>query len=72
MLQYDILTLFPAMFEPVFQAGIVRRAVEAGLVGISCHDLRAFGVGRHRVTDDALDEFSSPGCDWYLRPPGRL
>jgi tRNA (guanine37-N1)-methyltransferase len=52
-LQFDILTLFPSMFDNVFSVGIVRRAVEAGLVQIACHDLREFGVGRHRVTDDA-------------------
>jgi len=51
-LQFDILTLFPEMFDSVFGAGIIRRAVEAGLVSVQTHDLRAYGIGRHHVTDD--------------------
>jgi len=51
-LQFDILTLFPEMFDSVFGAGIIRRAVEAGLVSVRTHDLRAYGIGRHHVTDD--------------------
>ncbi|NLE75742.1 MAG: tRNA (guanosine(37)-N1)-methyltransferase TrmD [Chloroflexi bacterium] len=53
-MQFDLLTLFPEMFQGVFGAGIVRRAVEAGLISIHTHDLRAHGVGRHRITDDAV------------------
>jgi tRNA (guanine37-N1)-methyltransferase len=52
-LEFDILTLFPEMFEGAFRAGIIRRAVEAGLVQVRVHALRAYGVGRHQVTDDA-------------------
>ncbi len=52
-LEFDILTLFPEMFEGAFRAGIIRRAVEAGLVQVRVHSLRAYGVGRHQVTDDA-------------------
>jgi tRNA (guanine37-N1)-methyltransferase len=48
----DILTLFPEMFSGYFEASILQRAQEAGHLTINAHDLRAFGVGRHRVTDE--------------------
>lgn len=52
-LEFDILTLFPEMFAGAFSAGIIRRAMEAGLVQVRVHSLREYGVGRHHVTDDA-------------------
>ncbi len=51
-MRFDILTLFPAMFEGVFDHSITQRAREAGLVRIALHDIRDYGLGRHRVTDD--------------------
>jgi tRNA (guanine37-N1)-methyltransferase len=48
----DILTLFPEMFGGYFESSILQRAQEAGHLTIEIHDLRAFGVGRHRVTDE--------------------
>ena len=51
-LQFDIITLFPEMFEGVFHTGVIRRAAEAGLVRVQVHGLRDYGVGRHLVTDD--------------------
>lgn len=48
----DILTLFPEMFSSYFEASILQRAQESGHLTIQVHDLRVFGVGRHRVTDE--------------------
>src|SRR5262249_2256591 len=53
MLRIDVVTIFPAMLEAPLADGIVRRAVDAGLVGIDVHDLRAFTDDRHRTVDDA-------------------
>lgn len=52
MLQVDIITLFPEMFEGPFSSSIVGRAVEAGLVSIELHQLRDFAHDRHRQVDD--------------------
>ena len=52
MLHFDILTLFPGLFAGVFDESIVKRAREAGLVSISLHNIRDYGIGRHQVTDD--------------------
>lgn len=52
-MRFDILTLFPGIFEGPFRESIVGRAIEAGLVTVAIHNLRHYGLGRHRVTDDA-------------------
>lgn len=52
MLRIDIVTLFPSMFAGPLDASILKRAQERGLVEIRVHDLRTWGVGAHRVTDD--------------------
>jgi tRNA (guanine37-N1)-methyltransferase len=53
MLQIDVVTIFPRMIEAPLGDGIVARAVEAGLVRIGVHDLRAYTEDRHRTVDDA-------------------
>lgn len=52
-MRFDILTLFPGIFEGPFRESIVGRAIEAGLVTVAIHNLRHYGLGKHRVTDDA-------------------
>lgn len=47
-----MITIFPEMFRGVFEFGIVRRAVESGLIRISIHDLRDYTEDRHRQVDD--------------------
>jgi len=51
-MHFDILTLFPRMFETPFEESIVHRAVEQGLVTIDVHNIRDFAMDKHRVTDD--------------------
>ncbi len=51
-MRFDIVTIFPEFFAGPFDYGIVRRAREAGLVGVQIHDLRAFTHDRHRTVDD--------------------
>ncbi len=51
-MKFDILTIFPDFFRGPLDYGIVRRAREAGLVGIRVHDLRVFTRDRHRTVDD--------------------
>jgi tRNA (guanine37-N1)-methyltransferase len=52
LLELDIVTLFPRLFTSWLEQGVVSRAVERGIVRINFIDLRAFGVGRHHITDD--------------------
>jgi len=51
-LEIDVLTLFPAMLEAPLAASIPGRIVERGLAVIRVHDLRQWGIGRHRSVDD--------------------
>ena len=53
MLRIEVVTIFPRMVEAPLADGIVQRAVEAGLVSIGVHDLRAHAEDRHRTVDDA-------------------
>lgn len=48
-----ILTLFPEMFTGPFDASIIKRAREKGLVEIEIINLRDFSRNRHRTVDDA-------------------
>ena len=52
-LEIDVITLFPAMIEGPLAASIPGRIQERGLVQIRTHDLREWGIGRHRSVDDA-------------------
>ena len=51
-MKFEILTIFPDFFRGPLDYGIVRRAREAGLVGIGVHDLRSFTKDKHRTVDD--------------------
>ena len=51
-MKIDVLTLFPEMFEGVFNASIIKRARAKGLLEIGVHDLRAWGEGERRNVDD--------------------
>lgn len=51
-MKFDVLTLFPAMFESPFAGSILGKAVDKGLIHIAAHNLRDWAEGRHKVTDD--------------------
>jgi len=47
------LTIFPEMFQPFWDHGIVRRAIEQGVISAAAVNIREFAAGRHQVTDDS-------------------
>ncbi len=51
-LRVDILTLFPRMFEGVFNESILRRAKEKGKVDYHVHDIRDHTRDKHRSVDE--------------------
>ena len=51
-MRFDVITIFPAMFGPVFEQGVIGRAVQRGVVELATHDLRSFTHDRHRQVDD--------------------
>ena len=64
-LEIDVLTLFPAMFEGPLAASIPGRIQERGLATVRVHDLRDWGLGRHRTVDDTT---YGGGAGMVLRP----
>ena len=51
-MKIHIISLFPDVLASYVNASILKRAQKAGLVEIVLHDLREYGVGKHRVTDE--------------------
>ena len=51
-MRIDILTLFPDMFSGPFGQSIIKRAIDRQLVNIVIHNIRDYGLGRHRLVDD--------------------
>jgi len=51
-LRVDVVTLFPELFDVPLRTSIIGRALEAGIVAVDIHDLREYGLGRHRTVDD--------------------
>jgi tRNA (guanine37-N1)-methyltransferase len=49
---FDIVTIFPAMFEPALAVGVIGRAIARGVLDVKVRDLRDFTTDRHRVVDD--------------------
>ena len=48
----DILTIFPEMFDSVFNTSILGRARSQGLITIETTDIRPFSASKHKNTDD--------------------
>jgi tRNA (guanine37-N1)-methyltransferase len=51
-MRFDIITVFPELFEGVLECGIIRRARQSGLVDIRLVNLRDFAKDKHRSVDD--------------------
>jgi len=51
-MRIDILTIFPDMFKGPFDASIIRRASEQGIVNIQIHDFRDYTHDSHHTVDD--------------------
>jgi len=52
MIRFDIITLFPRLIENNLEHSIFKRAIHKKLLSIQSHDLRNFGIGKHRQVDD--------------------
>ena len=51
-MQFDVVTLFPPMFEAVTRYGITRRALEEGLWQLQLWNPRDFTIDNYRTVDD--------------------
>jgi tRNA (guanine37-N1)-methyltransferase len=66
-MRFDIVTIFPRMFEAPLAEGIVARAIARGLVDLRVHDLRDFTEDRHRTVDD-VPFGGGPGMVLKVKP----
>lgn len=64
-LEIEVVCLFPAMVEGPLSESIPGRTQDRGLVDVRVHDLRQWGLGRHRSVDDAP---YGGGAGMVLRP----
>ncbi|MFO7880649.1 MAG: tRNA (guanosine(37)-N1)-methyltransferase TrmD [Bacteroidota bacterium] len=51
-MRIDIITVLPELLESPLSHSIIKRAQNKGLAEIHLHDLREFGLGKHRQVDD--------------------
>ncbi len=65
MLEVEVVCLFPGMVEGPLSESIPGRTQERGLVVVRVHDLRQWGIGKHRSVDDAP---YGGGAGMVLRP----
>jgi tRNA (guanine37-N1)-methyltransferase len=52
-MRFDIITIFPHIFDSYFSESILKRAQTNKLITITAHDLRKFTTDKHHKTDDA-------------------
>ena len=53
-MRFDVLTLFPQMFEAVLGDSIIGRARENNILEMNFIDIRDFSTNKHRKVDDYL------------------
>jgi len=51
-MRFDIITIFPELFQGFLECGIVRRARQSGILDIRIVNLRDFASDKHRTVDD--------------------
>lgn len=51
-MRIDIISVIPELLDSPFAHSIMKRASDKGLLQVEMHNLREFGLGRHRQVDD--------------------
>lgn len=51
-MRIDIITVLPELLKSPFEASILKRAIDKGLVEVHFHNLRNYGIGNYRQVDD--------------------
>lgn len=51
-MQFDIITIFPEMFNSYFNESILARAQKKKLIKINIYDLRKYTIDKHKTVDD--------------------
>jgi tRNA (guanine37-N1)-methyltransferase len=53
MIRFDILTLFPEMFQSPLASSVLKKAIDRGIIRVSVFNIRDFTKDKHRVVDDS-------------------
>jgi len=53
VIKFDVLSIFPEMFESPLNFSLLKKAQEKGLLNICLHDIRTCADDKHKMTDDA-------------------
>jgi len=64
-MNFVVLTIFPEMFTPFWEHGIIRRAVESGKISGCAVNIRDFAADKHKSTDDTP---YGGGCGMVMKP----
>lgn len=51
-MRFDIITIFPDVFEPYFKESLIAKAQKKGLIDINVHNLRDWTKNKHKNVDD--------------------
>ena len=52
MIRFDIISIFPNIFDSYFKESIIQRAQQKRLIKVKVHNLRKWTKDRHRIVDD--------------------
>jgi tRNA (guanine37-N1)-methyltransferase len=52
MISFDVITIFPEMFNSFLKESLIARAQKKGLISIRIHNLRKWTKDRHKTVDD--------------------
>jgi tRNA (guanine37-N1)-methyltransferase len=51
-MRFDVLTLFPGIFDGYLGQSLLKKAIDAGLVEVKLHDIRQWSRDKHHKVDD--------------------
>jgi len=51
-MRLDIISVLPELMKSFFEASIIKRAIQKGIVEVHFHELRNWGLGKYRKIDD--------------------
>ncbi|MCI0502037.1 MAG: tRNA (guanosine(37)-N1)-methyltransferase TrmD [Fusobacteria bacterium] len=51
-MKYEVMTLFPGMFEGIIEESLIKKAIAKDIIEINLHDFRKFSKNKHNKVDD--------------------
>jgi tRNA (guanine37-N1)-methyltransferase len=51
-MKFDIITIFPSLFEPFLKESLIEKAVSKKHIGVNVHDLRKWTEDAHKTVDE--------------------